>query len=990
MEMNGNLLDLIGSEKLNQLQQRFYDATGFANACLDSEGRLLCFAGETEPACMDIIRASSLGLQRCQAIANEKPSFVGGRKSKVLRCHAGMLDGRIPIVVGQKTMGFLVMGQVFDSPPDKEEAMSYANELGLDPEVYWNALKKVRIVSRDKVESAAMLLEFMGREIATMASANIQLQKEVDSRKKTEQQLLRLNSELVKANEELQQERNLFVTGNVVVFKYRNTDGWPVEYVSQNVHELLGYEVEDFLSGKVSYIDLIYPPHLDRVIEEVRGHEHEGASRFSQTPYCLVGKNGQLIWVENFTTVIRDTYQKVTHFQGYLVDITSLKDNEERFRLLVENARDAIFLADSTGRFVMVNEQACISTGYSEQELLTMFTNEIEVGHTDDEILAIFNDLNQGLPHRSQGLHRKKDGTTFPVEVAICSYTTREQTYILGVARDITERQRADQALVESEKRYRSIFDFTPASIWLEDFSEIKKSIDVLLATGVTDLKAYLETDIGFTRKIACKANIIDVNSACQALFEADDRDQLMNRLDRVLNEDRALPLFIEGLVDLASTGKSKSQLYTINTLKGNRRVIRVSSAVDPGCESDWSRVLISQVDVTELLDAQQQAELANHAKSIFLANMSHDLRTPINGIMGTLQLLRSESLEENQQHYVDMGITSCKRLSGIIADILDITKIEAGKLDLHQEPFNFSEVLSSVDDMFSLVAESKKLYLSIQYNTDIPELLIGDENRLSQILMNLVSNAIKFSREGGIKIETDVLHRNGTHAVLLITIADTGIGIADEDQVALFESFTQVANNSERQGAGLGLAIVRQLVLLMGGGLCFESQQGVGSTFYLHLPFHIQDRPAQNGISTHTLHQVIPITSFNALVIEDDKISRIVISRMLKAIGGQVDLAVSGEEGLEMLVINDYDIIFTDVQLPGIDGLEVTRILRHNKKYSHRADIPVVAMTANAMAGDKEKCIDAGMNDYISKPIEVGLLTSVIQRQVSSKKYST
>ncbi|WP_136799513.1 PocR ligand-binding domain-containing protein [Desulfosediminicola ganghwensis] len=979
---NENLLEVVGEAKIRHLQQRFYEATGFANAYLSTDGQLISYAGKPESVCMNMIRTTPLGLHRCLKLLLKGRQDANGKNTNVFRCHAGMLDGKIPIIVGNDTLGFLVMGQVFDAPPSKNEALSYARELDLEPEAYWSALQKVKVVPREKIEAAALLLEFMASEIATMAYNNIQLRKEIVARKKTEKKLRQLNRELVNVNEVLEQERNLFVTGNVVVMKWQNKNGWPTEYVSPNIKELLGYEVDDFLSDKTTYADLIYPPHLDRVKDEVQSYTRKGINRFSHLPYCLVAKNGQLIWVEHFTTIQRNEQQEVTHYQGYLVDITSLKDSEEKFRLLVEHAQDSIFLTDTSGRILMVNQQACSSTGYSRKELLTMTTDQIEVGSSKAEIKDIIHELNQGRLDRTLGLHRKKDGTTFPVEVALCSYTTREKTFVLGLARDITTHKKAEQALVDSEKRYRSIFEFTPISVWEQDLTEVKKYIDNLAEAGITDIQSYFRSNIEVARVLARTVKIVDINSTSLKLFEADTREQLLNEYSYVFTEKQSLPLFIEAVSALASIGYSESQLYNIRTLKGNRRVARIRGAIVPGSEASWSRVLFSMGDVTGLLDAQRQAEIANQTKSIFLANMSHDLRTPINGIWGTLQLLQAEALEESARGYVEMGINSCRRLTGLVSDILDISKIEAGKMALQPKPFRLRDVLGGIDTMFSLMASEKNLTLSFTQHTNVPDSLYGDDNRLSQILMNLVGNAIKFSQTDDIHTEIDTIHRTTKKVCLLITVSDNGIGIAEDDIPNLFNLFTQMKSKTGEQGAGLGLAIVKQLVLLMGGGICVASQEGVGTSFYLNLPFYLQEQSADNVSLLNSLEQTKNIGSFNALIIEDDYVSRIVISSMLEKIGGKTDQAGTGEEGLKLIGEKDYDIAFVDIQLPGMNGLDVTRTLRANPIAS-KANIPIIAMTATAMAGDKEKCIQAGMNDYITKPVETNFLHASVQKYV-------
>lgn len=328
------LLDLIGPDRLKEMQQRFYDVTGFTNGCLDAEGMLLSIAGEPEPVCMEMIRQSPLGLARCKQLVAECLDRSDRNLSTVAKCHAGMLDGRVPIKVDGHIVGFLVIGQLFDAPPNKETALAYAETLGIDPEAYWEGVQKVKVVSREKVEAATLLLEFMGNEIATMASANLKLKKEINARKKAEDALNQRNRELVAANLALEHERNLFVTGNVVVFKWKNEPEWSVEYVSPNVETILGYTKDELMSGQISYVDLVLPEHLKRVRKEIAFYTASGVPHFSHEPYGLVTKNGETIWVADFTNIVRNGAGEVIHYQGYLVDIS--------IRMAVEKEREAL------------------------------------------------------------------------------------------------------------------------------------------------------------------------------------------------------------------------------------------------------------------------------------------------------------------------------------------------------------------------------------------------------------------------------------------------------------------------------------------------------------------------------------------------------------------------------------------------------------------------------------------------------------------------
>lgn len=416
----------------------------------------------------------------------------------------------------------------------------------------------------------------------------------------------------------------------------------------------------------------------------------------------------------------------------------------------------------------------------------------------------------------------------------------------------------------------------------------------------------------------------------------------------------------------------------------GELRLVRFHKSVYYNNKGEVEGLAGQIFDITELDNARRQAEVANQTKSIFLANMSHDLRTPINGIMGALQLLQMELLKPAQQGIVDTGIKSCRRLTGILSDILDFSRLEAAKVTLASHPFNLKDVLRDVAHMFKLTAEERKVRFSYHYASGVPDSLIGDEHRFSQILMNLVGNAIKFSKDCEVRVEVTATHYLREKTLLLIIVSDSGEGIADVDLSTLFDMFSQVNPTSAKRGAGIGLAIVKQLVRLMGGGICVSSQKDIGTTFYTHLPFKVPDHTENVNVVAKTERPKNAWLPFKALVVEDDNVNQLIISSMLINMGGQVDQAFSGEEGLATMRTDEYDIVFMDVQLPGMDGIEVTRMLRNEPEFSSKANIPVIAMTAFAMAGDKEKYLATGMNDFIAKPVEMDKLVATLEKYLA------
>jgi len=384
-----------------------------------------------------------------------------------------------------------------------------------------------------------------------------------------------------------------------------------------------------------------------------------------------------------------------------------------------------------------------------------------------------------------------------------------------------------------------------------------------------------------------------------------------------------------------------------------------------------------------ELLQAKEAAETASHAKSAFLANMSHEIRTPLNGVLGMLQLIQtSEDITETET-YAEMGIRAGQRLTSLLGDILDLSRIEAGRMPIASKPFALADIFTALAETFSPINYSKGVPLVINPSPDIPVEVIGDDVRVRQILFNLVGNAMKFSNQGEVLVEVSTLrpHPSGMMRLLFI-VSDTGIGIPDEKIDQICAPFTQVAEDLARshQGAGLGLAIVRKLTDAMGGTLTFDSTEGEGTSVYLMLPFSI---PEYEGIPTNPepfRDGDIPV-SLRILLVEDDDVCRVSAQLTLKKMGHNVVTAKNGAEALEALRGNHFDCVLMDVQMDVLDGVEATRGIRSGNSGALDTQVPIIAMTAYAMTGDRERFLEAGMNDYIAKPVQVEELKKALER---------
>jgi PAS domain S-box-containing protein len=393
--------------------------------------------------------------------------------------------------------------------------------------------------------------------------------------------------------------------------------------------------------------------------------------------------------------------------------------------------------------------------------------------------------------------------------------------------------------------------------------------------------------------------------------------------------------------------------------------------------------------DVTErslvleaLRHARDAAEAANRSKSEFLANMSHEIRTPLNGVTGMLQLLEVSSPTPEQQEYIRLALSSSMRLTRLLADILDLSRIEAGKLALESRPFRLEEVRQSTLSLLSMAAREKGLSLDFELDPGLPDLLAGDQARLQQVLFNLAGNGIKFTQEGGVRVQASPLSANGDGRLrVLFTVEDTGIGISDELLEAVFQPFVQGEGAYVRrfQGAGLGLSIVRRLVRLMGGTLAVDNGPG-GTTFCLSLPFASAPGPAGSEAGTGRVQRAAGLGR-KILLAEDDEISRRTVAAMLRGFGHHVVAVPDGRQAVLRVREEDFDAVVMDIQMPLMDGVEATRVIRSDASLGAMAQVPIIAMTAYAMAGDREKFLAAGMDGYVPKPVDMEGLRDAIDR---------
>ena len=630
----------------------------------------------------------------------------------------------------------------------------------------------------------------------------------------------------------------------------------------------------------------------------------------------------------------------------YAIDITDrivfqkqLLESEQRLQFLMNSTTEGI-LVHENGIVIDLNQAMAKLIGYSEEELLGRSVLSFSNEKNKPVIREI---LTKDLTNVFETTIGQKNGNQLQVEVIGRAHFYKGKKVRVVAFRDITQRKVAEQKSQENEERLKYFFSITGEGILLMDHG-----------------------------------NIIDVNTAFLKLTGLKPEQLLNHPLDE-------MPLHIlrEKLIALRTAPDNVNTEFGFNTSDGKEIFVEVHSQKQEYLGKIIRVVIMRDItqlkkDEEEILVAKKTAEDAQQAEEQFLAKMSHEIRTPMNGIIGLTDLLLKESPSHEQNEYLQLIKQSADHLLIIINDILDLSKIRNGKIIFETIDLNLREIMRSVFMATNTKALEKNLNYNFTVDSSVPEIIKGDKVRLNQILLNLITNAIKFTGNGRVHFSARVVNSESKKVFIQFKVEDSGIGIHEKDQQKIFEPYRQASSDTTRKfgGTGLGLPIVKQLVELQGGEIKLTSKVGEGSTFYFTLPFEVAEKHlVEKQTSPTEPIQKKPIKAsekngINILLVDDNFINRLLVIHLLEDRGYSVIEAENGYQAIEKLKEEDIDLILMDISMPELDGMEATRLIRKMDE-AYLRNIPIIAMTAHAFQEQIQKAMDSGMNDYLSKPFK-------------------
>jgi PAS domain S-box-containing protein len=759
-------------------------------------------------------------------------------------------------------------------------------------------------------------------------------------------------------------------------------DNMPTQLAIMDVHGRYQYltpsavsdpEVRAWLIGRDDF-DYCELRGLDKSIAQKRQDVIGSVARSGETyqfEETLV-RDGRSRHIIRFVSPVFDSSGEVVQVLGYGLDITDSREtesalyaSEEQYRTLVEEAFDIIFQTDADGRFTYANPVAYQHLGYSEDEI---------IGHHFSDLI-VETHRNSVVTHYAQQRNEKMASSylEFPVttsdgrplwlgQYVRMSWEGDEFLGISAQARDIDERRLTEQALKESETLKAAI---------------VSTALDCVIT-------------------IDEHSRIIEFNPAAVETFGFDAEYAIGRDLADLVIPAQLRAAHKAGMEHFLKTGEgpvlgTRIEITAIRSDGSEFPVELAITAIESGTKKLFTafiRDITSRKEAEDaLIEGKALAEQSARAREIFLASMSHEIRTPLNAIVGMLHLLHDTDLSSDQERYLGAAQFSVDSLLGLVDEVLDLTKIEAGVIEPQLRVFSVNDTMSDLVATLRPKTCEKDLVLTLKLADDLPAALRGDPLRTTQIVANLVTNAIKFSNSGEILLEVLLEEIDSEAATLAFVVTDQGRGIPETELDNVFEHFTQVDDSSgaKNPGVGLGLSIVKKLTNILGGEVSVESTLGRGSRFTVRLPFILAELMSDDA--PRSVATGIEVEGSRILVVEDNVMNQLLMRELLSKWGAEVTLAENGQVAVELVSKHKYDLVLMDIQMPVMNGYEATRQIRETLGLpSH--DLPIVALTASVVIEQRDKALEVGMNAFVSKPFVPAALRKVIEGNLAFSRF--
>jgi len=742
-------------------------------------------------------------------------------------------------------------------------------------------------------------------------------------------------------------------------------------YYSPQWKKMLGYTVAE-ISDSMSELESRLHEDDASSVETAINEHLSGKSEHFEVEHRMLCKDGSYKWILNRGKVVEWTEDgKPSRFIGTNADISDQKSREERlrrFQKAVDEAGAAIYITNVEGEIAYVNPAFLEITGYSEEEMLGQTPRILKSGQMSAEYYRrLWTTLLNGRIWHEDIINRKKNGSVFHAHQTVAPILDKKgfiESFV-AIQIDITDLKQTEATLRENESLLEKAQQMAHLGSWKWDMllDELDVSNEIKRIYGIENI-----------------VEPVSFRYLTHDMIHDEDRQYISDQAKNVrkdLNSPETMTFRIkrpDNEIRWVTTTSPEIQAYDA---EGNPRVMI-------GTVQDVTE--IKRIE-EELRQAQEAAEAANKAKSQFLANMSHEIRTPMNSVIGFSTLLDSMITDEKQKSYLSAIHTSGKALLTLINDILDLSKVEAGKMNITLEPMNVNRIFEEMQQIFSIRFSEKNLDFQINLDPDLPPTVLLDETRVRQVLLNLIGNAIKFTDSGFVRLSGKLAEsfENGKHIHLDIHIEDTGIGIPEDQQELIFESFQQQDGQSNRKygGTGLGLAISKRFVEMMNGQITIKSDVGKGSVFMIRFEnVAVSDATsAQDDLPTVLNLRDIQFKPALVLVADDTANNRRLLSEALSRTGLEVMEASDGIEAVQMAEEAQPDIVIMDIIMPNRNGIEACRMLKQNPDTS---SIPIIALTASISSDSKVKMVEAGFDADLIKPIDMALLLDILSRYLT------